>query len=194
MCLISVLPITSNKPSPESDDAELVAQAIKELPYVVTSYELLIKRYYPLIYHTCFSILRDRSEAEETSQVILLKVFNGLPRFQERSTFKTWLIQVVKNTCFTRYNKLKRERQLYSTFSEQGGDGYDLQDAELSVSLSREHFDVMVNDLSEEEQLIVSLRFVSELSLAEIAKLLDLGLSATKMRFYRALEKLKESV
>jgi RNA polymerase sigma-70 factor (ECF subfamily) len=194
MCLIPVSTVTGNKRSPESDDAELVAQAIKELPYVVTAYELLIKRYYPLIYRTCFGILRDLSEAEETSQVILLKVFNGLPRFQSRSTFKTWLIQIVKNTCFTRHNKLKRERELYSTFSEQGGDGNDVQDAELSVPLSRDHFDVMVNDLSEEEQLIVSLRFVSELSLAEIAEFMDLGLSATKMRFYRVLEKLKESL
>ena len=194
MCLIPVPTLTGNKQSPESDDAELVTQPIKELPYVVTAYELLIKRYYPLIYRTCFGILRDRSEAEESSQVILLKVFSGLPRFQERSTFKTWLIQIVKNTCFARHNKLKRERQLYSIFSEQGGDGSNIQDAELSVPLSRDHFDVMVNDLNEEEQLIVSLRFVSELSLAEIAEFMNLGLSATKMRFYRALEKLKESM
>lgn len=186
--------VTSNKPSLDSDDVELVAQAIKELPYVTQSYELLIKRYYPLIYRTCFGILRNSDEAEEASQVILLKVFNGLPRFQERSTFKTWLIKIVNNTCFSRHQKLKRERTFYSAFAEQNDDSHNEQHDESPESLWRDNFDVMVDGLAEEEQRILSLRFVSELSLAEIAILMELGLSATKMRFYRALGKLKEKM
>ncbi|WP_045860848.1 sigma-70 family RNA polymerase sigma factor [Teredinibacter purpureus] len=186
--------VTSNTPSADCGDTELVAQAIKELPYVTRSYELLIKRYYPLIYRTCFGILRDSGEAEEASQVILLKVFNGLPRFQERSAFKTWLTKIIHNTCFSRHQKLKRDRAFYSAFTEQSDDNHNDQQDESPESLWRDSFDVMVDCLSEEEQHILSLRFVSELSLAEIATLMELGLSATKMRFYRALEKLKEQL
>jgi RNA polymerase sigma-70 factor, ECF subfamily len=52
-----------------------------------------------------------------------------------------------------------------------------------------------VNDtlqkLSEEEREIISLRFISDLSLAEMSDVLDIKLSATKMRLYRAMERFK---
>ncbi|MFT5084413.1 MAG: RNA polymerase sigma-70 factor (ECF subfamily) [Lentisphaeria bacterium] len=176
------------------DDAALVARAIKELPYVTQSYELLMKRHYALIYRTCLGILRDTSEAEDVSQIVLLKVFNGLPRFQERSAFKTWLIKIVTNVCFSRHQKLKLQRERYADFSEGSVDDRAGHNNETAETLWRDDFDTMVGCLDEQEQYILSLRFVSELSLAEIAVIMELGLSATKMRFYRALEKLKEQM
>lgn len=46
--------------------------------------------------------------------------------------------------------------------------------------------------MKEEEREIITLRFISELSLEEMAEILDLKLSATKMRLYRAMEKFKK--
>ena len=47
-------------------------------------------------------------------------------------------------------------------------------------------------DMRPEEQQIIVLRFISDLSLDQMAEVLDIGLSATKMRLYRAMEHFKE--
>ena len=177
-----------------ADDSVLVAQAINELPYVTCAYEILVRRHYPLIYRTCQHILKDVGEAEETSQIILLKVFKGLPHFQARSTFKTWLVKIVTNTCFSRHQQLKLERQRYTELEESDQDRSRVDRDNSPESLWVDNFETMVRCLDEEEKKIVSLRFVSELSLAEIAVVMEMKLSATKMRFYRALEKLKERI
>ena len=194
MLLKSEKPVNPVEPLLELDDAALVAQAVVELPYVTCAYERLIKRYYPLIYRTCLGVLRSPEEAEEISQVVLLKVFNGLPKFEGRSTFKTWLITIVKNACFSRHQKLKLERERFFELTDEKGDECNDQNDTSPESLWQDSFGSMVKSLSEEEQQILTLRFVSELSLAEIAVVMKIGLSATKMRFYRALEKLKEQV
>lgn len=176
----------------DADDAVLVAQAIDELPYVTRAYETLVRRHYPLIYRTCQHILKDAGEAEETSQVILLKVLKGLPRFQARSTFKTWLVKIVTNTCFSRHQQLKLERQRYTTLEDSAQDNTNADSNNSPEPLWLDNFESMVRCLNDEEKKIVSLRFISELSLAEIADVMEMKLSATKMRLYRALEKLKD--
>ena len=50
----------------------------------------------------------------------------------------------------------------------------------------------VIAKMSGEDCRLVTLRYVSGLSLQEIADVLEIGLSATKMRLYRAQEKFKE--
>lgn len=178
----------------DANDEVLVAQAIEQLPYVTRAYEILVRRHYPLVYRTCHHILKDAREAEDTSQVVLLKVLKGLPRFQTRSTFKTWLVKIVTNTCFSRHQQLKLERQRYTGLEESNLDSTNVDSDGSLESQWLDNFETMVRCLDAEEKKIVSLRFVSELSLAEIASVMEMKLSATKMRFYRALEKLKKQV
>ena len=183
-----------NRQLSDADDAVLVAQAIEELPYVTQAYEILVRRHYRLIYRTCLHILKDPNEAEDVTQIILLKVFNGLPQFQARSMFKTWLVKIVTNTCFSRLQQLKQRRQRYTKLEESSLDQFNADSGNSPESLWLDNFETMIFCLNEKEKKIVSLRFVSELSLAEIAVVMEMKLSATKMRFYRALKKLKEQL
>lgn len=183
-----------NRQGADADDAVLVAQAIEELPYVTRAYEILVRRHYRLIYRTCLHILKDPSEAEDATQLILLKVFNGLPRFHARSTFKTWLVKIVTNTCFTRFQQLKQRRQRYTKLEESSLEQLNTDSGDSPEFLWLDNFETMVCCLNEQEKKIVSLRFVSELSLPEIAVVMEMKLSATKMRFYRALKKLKKQL
>ena len=49
-----------------------------------------------------------------------------------------------------------------------------------------------MKDLSPTDREILTLRFVADLNLQEIAETTDLSLSATKMRLYRAIDRLQE--
>jgi len=52
-------------------------------------------------------------------------------------------------------------------------------------------FQYCVNQRREQEKAIISMRFNTDLSLQEISEVLNIKLSATKMRLYRAMESFK---
>lgn len=171
----------------ELDDTALVALAITELPYVTTAYEVLAKRYHGMIYRTALRMLRNPNEAEDATQSVLIKIFNGLPNFEQRASFKTWVLRIVTNTCITHAKKQQRDMEyLEPLVDEENIAAADEDGSDIDIP-----FDQIVATLDETEQRILTLRFVGESSLPEISEIMEMGLSAIKMRYYRALEKLK---
>src|SRR3954454_9179014 len=62
----------------------------------------------------------EREEAEEVLQMTYLKILDGRARFDERSSFKTWLFGVIRRTAAER----RRGRWLRSMAGLRGGDGH----------------------------------------------------------------------
>ena len=169
------------------DDDELVALAQKELPYGMRAYEELVKRHESVLYAVCLRLVGNRQDAEDVSQDVMLKVFTNIKKFEGRSSYKTWLLQIATNACTDRLkHKAVADRYVLSVrnepleFSEQEHD-----DDRVLALLSR---------LSPDEREVLTLRFVADLSLQEVADSADLSLSAAKMRLYRATEKLRALV
>lgn len=177
----------------ESDDA-LVASCKAELPYVTTAFEKLVRRYDPLVYRTSLRYLRSENDAEEATQDVFLRLFFNIDRFGGRASFKTWLFRIVANVCASKYRSLrhiKEQQQAYFEHLElieqevQPLDNLDLRDGPIMAAL---------DTLSAEDREILILRHVSELSFQEISEVLGLKLSASKMRLYRAGQRLKAAI
>lgn len=170
-------------------DAELVRQAKQELPYRTTAYEALIKRHEQMLYRVCYRLLGNREDAADVAQEVMVKVFGYLPKFEERSMFKTWLMQITRNTCFTLQAKLKRQRELRDLLEHEPLEhhheqiGTDAMDAETILS-----------GLNKQDREILVMRYIAELQFDEIADVCNISLSAAKMRFYRATEALKKKL
>lgn len=172
-------------------DLVLVEACKKELPHTLTSYEELVRKYEPTVLNTCRFLLGDHEDSEETSQDVFIRVFHHIKKFDQKSTSRTWLYRIVRNCCYTRIKHLKKQTILKNEF---------LLNSELRVNKS-DYDDVISTKMEEalgklnpEDREIITLRFISELSIQEISETMEIQLSATKMRFYRALEKLKEEL
>lgn len=168
----------------------LVEQAVAELPYVTTSYAQLMMRYQYLLRHVCTGVLISSSSLDDTVQDIMLKVFHNLYKFEQRSSFKTWLMKIAVNICIS-YNRKSLNEARYIVDMET----HIKESVEVEIdSISEEDsFQKLIQPLDEIERQIVTLKFVAEIEFYEIANILGLGLSAAKMRYYRAIEKLKTS-
>lgn len=178
------------------DDDTLVRQSQDELPYNATSYEELVKRYQKPVYAMCRRYLSIDSDAEDATQEVFMKVFHTLPRFEFRSSFKTWLFSIAINHCKTLLSKTQR----FNQFHEYGDDDFseNYEDESSNIANNAEEDDdrncvqSVIAKLKEDERDVILLRYTSELSIEEIAKVLGKKLSATKMSFYRTLEKFKQ--
>lgn len=167
-------------------DAQLVAQAKKELPNRTSAYEALICKYEKLLYRVCYRVMGNVHDAEDVFQEVMLKVFNGLIRFESRSSFKTWLFAIAHNTCYSAISRLAKAREFnaYLSSNDDGIEGVQMQDAEIQS-------EKMLASLNVQDREILTLKYVVELSFDEIAEVLSLSPSAAKMRVYRATDLLK---
>lgn len=171
-------------------DLTLVKQALSELPYVTTSYAKLMVRYQRLLRHVCTGVLINHSSLDDSVQDVMLKVFHKLSNFEERASFKTWLMKIAVNVCISYNRKALRE----AGYIVEANDHLKESVASEAVPVTEgDSFQNLIQALNEEERQIITLKFVAEIEFKEIAHILDLGLSATKMRYYRAIEKLKVS-
>ncbi len=182
--------MTTSPNIPDKDSA-LIKACKKELPYTTTVFEELVRKYEPTVLNTCQYLLMDPDDAEETSQDVFIRVFHHLKKFNQKSTFRTWLFRIVRNCCYTRI----KQREKQTIFRKD-----ILPNSDCFIEKSENSFPVNTNleealrKLSSEERELITLRFISELSLKEISESMGIQLSATKMRFYRALEILKKEL
>jgi RNA polymerase sigma-70 factor (ECF subfamily) len=70
--------------------------------------EALINRHYASSLKLACSILRNRTEAEDSVQSAFLQVVRNLDRYEERSEFRTWLVRIVLNQCLMSLRRRRR--------------------------------------------------------------------------------------
>jgi RNA polymerase sigma-70 factor (ECF subfamily) len=174
----------------ELSDEELVQRANIELFHTTVAYEELMRRYQRTLFNVCARYLGNERDADDVCQEVMLKVLHGLRQFEGKAKFKTWLYSITYNECITQYRKEKRKRRLFDALSldPQEEETGEQEADQITDSASLDRCLVNVNQVDRE---ILVLRFVAELEFQEIADIMRMGLSATKMRYKRALEKLR---
>jgi len=177
---------------PANDDDKLLIQKCKEeLPYVTQSFEKLLKKYEPSVFKTCHYLLGDPSDAEEACQDIFLRVFHKIHAFQQKSSFRTWLYRIAHNYCLTkRKQNIKRSithQKLTSDIIKESSSSAESPSSKPSIPEIHE----VLFELSSPDREIITLKFISGLTVNEIAEANKLKLSTVKMRLYRALERFK---
>lgn len=64
--------------------------------------EMLLARYRDRIFRLAISMLRDRSEAEDVTQEIFLRLWRALPGYSGRASLSTWIYAISRNACLSR--------------------------------------------------------------------------------------------
>jgi len=170
-----------------NEDPELVARAQSELPYGLKSYEELVIRCYPRVRRLARAIVGAADTADSVAQDVMLRVMHGLPNLEDATRFNPWLRQITLNASRTHLARERVEMEKRAAYAS-------VTDASEP---STDHFGTtsyaeLIKSLDVQERTIVSLKLLEDLEFQEIAEILGIRLSAAKMRYYRALERLKE--
>ena len=175
----------------ELTDEELVERARVELFHITRAYEELMRRYQRTLFNVCARYLGNDRDADDVCQEVMLKVLYGLKTFEGKSKFKTWLYSITYNECITQYRKERRKRRLLDALRlDPIEEASEEKAPKLEEKGGLDRWLVHVNPIDRE---ILVLRFVAELEFQEIADIMHMGLSATKMRYKRALDKLRQN-
>ena len=169
----------------DSELKALVEQARSELPYGMRAFEAIAGREYKVIRGLAMLMIGDPDAADTITQDVLMRAMHGLPKLEEVDKFPAWLARITTNVTRSYLAKERREREKYHTFAEE-------QDWESRDEIrSGPSFGELIAGLSSIEKTIVSLKILQDFEFNQIAEVTGLGISAVKMRYYRALAKIR---
>ncbi len=156
------------------------------------SFRILVERYQNLVFTIAFRITNKREEAEEVAQDVFMKVYNSLGNFKGDSKFSSWLYRIAHNTALTKIRGRKEEFKQIDTTTDFYSGAAVLNEAEQSFT--KEDLNKAINMLDPEEATIITLFYLSEQSLDEIAQILNIEANAAKVRLFRSRNKLREKM
>jgi RNA polymerase sigma-70 factor (ECF subfamily) len=181
--------------TPEDKEAILKAVVKQVLDGHTGAFQYVVDQYKTLVYTTAYRIVRNREEAEEVAQDAFMRAYRSLKNFGWNASFSSWLYRIVYNTALTRIRsrglpaEALNEQQDYPSYSESGREWRQLQRDE------RERFiNLALDRLSPDDGLVLTLFYISESSIPEIASITAWGLSATKVRLHRARKRLLDEL
>jgi RNA polymerase sigma-70 factor (ECF subfamily) len=175
-------------PAPQADadiQARLQAKQFRE------AFSLALPRYRDKVFRLCFSMLRDRTWAEDTTQDVFLRVWRALPGFAGQSALSTWIYAISKNACLSELRK--RRPQVSLDLDE---DDYHPEIAALAAPEADDSATVSVtqllDQLPERYRQAVTLFYMQDKSYEQTAEILGLPLGTVKALLHRARKRLIE--
>ncbi len=138
------------------------------------------------VFNYVMRLVGDRTLAEDLTQEVFLRVFQGLPNFSLRCRFTTWLFQVTKNRVLDELRANERRPRAAVALE-------DLPPLEV-VDQPFERMEAIdavwraVDGLNEDLKMALLLRDVVGLSYTEISDALEVTLATVKWRIYKARE------
>lgn len=167
-------------------------------------FDALYRKYLAQVYSYAFYELRDHHAAEDATERVFMQALAGLPRFEERvdafiasravtaassadiSTFRVWLFRIARNVVS---NERRRDRRRPVASLDDAicvsapGDVVETAAAREAVNAAWQ----AVSRLPDDRRRAVILRFVDEMSTAEIAAVLGRSEGAVRVLLHRAL-------
>lgn len=179
-------------------DEQLINMSLKDDS---SAFGMLVERYQHKAYAISIKLVQNHDDALDCVQESFIKVYRNLEQFNFQSSFNTWLYRIVTNTSLDLLRKSKK--YLYDLPIEKPINGDD--DDEYFIQIEDERSDVenivtknetveiiqrAIGILPENYKKVIVLFDIEQLSLVEVAKILNIPVGTVKSRLFRAREKL----
>jgi RNA polymerase sigma-70 factor (ECF subfamily) len=155
-----------------------------------SAFALLFDRHYDQVFRMIYYRLGRRQDAEDLAQQVFLQAWRAVGRYRRTaSPFIAWLATIAHNTVSTYYRRQHKHTSLEETLTDLPSP----EQLESVAELSLEHDRVreMMAHLPPQYTKVLTLRFVDDLSYAEIAGLLGKSEASVRVMQCRALQQLR---
>jgi RNA polymerase sigma-70 factor (ECF subfamily) len=182
------------------------------------AFRALVERYHGSLLRVARAFVSDHATAEEVVQETWLGVINGLPRFERRSTLKTWIFRILTNRAQSRGKREARSRP-FSSFGDsdleaERGAAVDPERFTASGAwadppqswgkhspeeflLKRETAELIeraIAELPENQRVVVTLRDIEGLSGEEICNVLQISETNQRVLLHRGRSRLRRAL
>jgi RNA polymerase sigma-70 factor, ECF subfamily len=151
------------------------------------AFELLLDRYQKKVFRLVYSILKEAAKAEEVTQDIFLKMWQVLPDYDGRASLSTWLYTITRNTSLSALRAESYRKTLPI-------EDFEPSAANWEVGMQQLEIKQLLQRLPEVQQQVITLFYLQDRSVADVAHMLDLPEGTVKSHLHRARRALADMV
>ncbi len=176
----------------EPDDRQLV-QTIREGD--AEAFETLVRRKTSKVYALCYRIIGNAEDAKDISQLVFIKLWENLEKYDPQYAFDTWLYRMVTNVAIdfmrnkqSRDNAVNSNLRLVRTAAE----------ADQGVAVQRKEIESVFNAVSQvlspKQKTIFVMREMDDMASADIAKVLGCRESTVRNHLFNARKLMQQQL
>lgn len=157
-----------------------------------SSMDVLVRRYYKVVYAFIYRSVFDKSIAYDVTQEAFIKIIKNIKKYSEQGSLKSWMLTIASNQCRDYFRSKEAKSKSLSIPLEENR----LETKESSVSSVLERKENRKNIIHKMQQIpfeqrqVINLKYFHDLKISEIAEVNQTSESTVKSRLYSGLEKL----
>lgn len=160
-------------------------QTIRKMDSKEEQFTELVREHKGTIYTVCYMFSKDNDEVSDLFQDILVNLWKGFERFEQRSDIRTWFYRVALNTCINADKKKKRHKSVPLTLDINLYEDNDTDTRQVRMLYER------INKLGAFDRAIMLL-WLDSLSYDDIGAVMGLTAKNVSVRLVRIREQLKQ--
>lgn len=175
------------------DDRSLVEAVIARKP---RAFETFVSRHQRLVWHLVYRMVHHEQDTEELAQDVFMRAYRYLPDFRFESALSTWLGQIAFSVAGRHLRKKRiatvdlHDESGADRLAETVTDDFDLEHAVISFELGGQVHEAL-EKLAPLQRTLVSLYYLEEMSVAEIAAMAGIPEGTAKSYLFRARAQLR---
>jgi len=156
------------------------------------AYGQLYDHYVAPIYRFVLVKVTDKEEAQDLTHEVFLSAWQNLKNYKHQGfPFSSWLYQIARNKVIDHYRTKKDHSDIYE-IDESFVKVAAAVDTNLDIRLVMEQVKTALHQLSDEQQDVIMMKFIEDLSNEEIAKAMNKSEGAIRLLQHRAVNNLKD--
>jgi RNA polymerase sigma-70 factor (ECF subfamily) len=155
--------------------------------------EAIMAEYYASIYHLCISILEDANEAEDVAQETFIAASMKLEDFRGDADIKTWLFSIAINRSRGNLRKRKAQQALKNVLQSVVTFSKEPEEAALLTEKDEQLWQV-VDSFGDKHRIPVILRYVHQMPISDIARILEVKEGTIHSRLFYAHQKIRREL
>lgn len=159
------------------------------------AFEALVRRKTSKVYALCYRMIGNAEDAKDVAQLVFIKLWENLEKYDSKYAFDTWLYRMVTNVAIdfirnrqSRDNAVNSNLRLVKTST----------DAEQGVHFQRKEIESVFNDvasvLSPKQKTIFVMREMEDMASSEIAKILGCRESTVRNHLFNARKLMQQQL
>jgi len=162
----------------------------------MANFEATMANHYASIYHLALSILDDSDEAEDVAQETFITASMKLKDFRGDSEIKTWLFSIAINHSRGKLRKRKTYRALKNvlgSFQSMAPSPKSPESETLQSEIDEQLWQI-VDGLADKQRIPIILRYVHQLPISDIARILDVKEGTIHSRLFYAHQRIRKEL
>lgn len=152
-------------------------------------YDIYVKQIYRFVYFK----VSDHEAAEDITSEVFLKAWHYIQAHTEIKSFRGLLYRIARNCIIDLYRARSAKPEIIIDVENEPGDEGAWIEGIVSTIENKKILDA-IKRLKQEYQEVITLRYVDELEISEIAEIIGKGSITVRVTIHRALNKLKQIV